>query len=419
MDYYISLSGDDSNSGVSKTVPWRSIARVNAAQLKPGDSVRFQANQTFIGNLSLSGMGDMDAVDKPITIGSYGKGRATIAAGTRPGFVAKNRGGVHIVELNFVGAGAEQNENHGICFINTLPGSIKLTHIRVDKVDVSGFKQSGISIIAKPVDKSWSGFRDVEITHTTSHDNGDAGISAIGVWNPEQEGYSHAGIYVSNCCVYNNLGIPGKENHSGDGIVLAQTDGALIEHCQAYENGRLNDHEGGGPVGIWAWDSNCVVIQFNESHHNRTGSSKDGGGFDLDGGMKNSIIQYNYSHNNDGAGYLVSQFSGAKAFHDNVIRYNLSVNDGQKNRYGGIHLWSTGANGGIRDTVFYENTIFIGASAAGDPVAVDCRSRGIHNIGIYNNTFIRRSNTGGNLIRGETNPSVIFSDNTTVTVNEI
>ena len=43
---------------------------------------------------------------------------------------------------------------------------------------------------------------------------------------------------------------------------------------RAYENGRLNDYEGGGPVGIWAWDANRVVIQFNASHHNRTGSSK-------------------------------------------------------------------------------------------------------------------------------------------------
>ena len=128
----------------------------------------------------------------------------------------------------------------------------------------------------------------------------------FGVWNPEREGYAHTDFYVGNCSVYRNAGIPGKGSHSGNGIVLAQVDGALIERCRAYENGGLNDYEGGGPVGIWVWDANRVVMQFNESHHNRTGSSKDGGGFDLDGGVRNSTVQYNYSHDNDGPGYLLA-----------------------------------------------------------------------------------------------------------------
>ena len=212
----------------------------------------------------------------------------------------------------------------------------------------------------------------MKITHANVHDNGDAGINCFGAWNPEDEEYAHANIYVGNCRAYRNAGIPGKESHSGNGIILAQVDGATIEHCETYENGRLNDHEGGGPVGIWTWDSNRVVIQFNESHHNRTGSSKDGGGFDLDGGVRNAIVQYNYSHDNDGAGYLLAQFEGAKAFHGNVIRYNLSENDGRRNSFGGIHLWSTGANGGIRNTTIYQNTVLTSKSATGNPAAVDC-----------------------------------------------
>lgn len=430
MDYYINLSGDDSHSGLSKTQPWRSIDRVNATQLKPGDAVWFQANQTFRGNVSLAGT-PADTAAPPITIGSYGEGRATIDAGTGPGFFAKNMGGVRLVDLNFVGAGTEKNTSSGIWFRNTLPGAIKLAHIRIHKVDVSGFKHAGICIIAQPVDESSSGFFDVKITHATVHDNGDAGISCRGAWNPEQEGYAHANVYVGHCRVYKNHGIPGKGSHSGNGIVLAQVDRATIEYCEAYENGRLNEHQGGGPVGIWAWDANRVVIQFNESHHNRTGSSKDGGGFDLDGGVTNSLVQYNYSHDNDGAGYLLAQFSGARAFHDNVIRYNLSLNDGRKNNYGGIHIWSTGANGGISNTVFYHNTIFAAASANGNPAAVDCLSEGIRNIRFYNNTFVTGKmgarlettppgvgSVGGavRLIRGKANPEVIFKDNTYLSV---
>ena len=176
----------------------------------------------------------------------------------------------------------------------------------------------------------------------------------------------------------------------------------------------MNDYERGGPVGIWTWDSNRVVIQYNESHHNRTGSPKDGGGFDLDGGVQNSIVQYNYSHNNDGAGYLLAQFEGAKPFHNNIIRYNLSKNDGRKNSYGGIHLWSTGSNDGIRDTAIYQNTISTSKSDTSNPAAVDCITEGIHNIRIYNNTFITDGYTP--LIRGEDNTEVSFENNTCTTV---
>ena len=264
MDYYINLFGDDSNSGISHKQPWQSIDRVNATQLLQGDSVWFQANQTFKGNLYLSDM-ETDTEDEPIAFGSYGEGSATIDAGTGTGFFVKNRGGVRIVNLNFVGSA--QKTSSGIWFVNTLSEHRKLSHIHIDKVDVSGFKHAGIGITSQPIDDSWSGFNDVKITHANVHDNGDVGISSKGVWNPEEVGYAHSDIYVSNCRVYRNLGIPGKGSHSGNGIVLAQVDGATIEHCDASENGSLNDYEGGGSVGIWTWDSNRVVIQYNESHH--------------------------------------------------------------------------------------------------------------------------------------------------------
>ena len=411
MNYYVSLLGNDSNTGSSETQQWRSIDRVNAAQLLPGDSVWFQANHTFVGNLCLAGVRQSSRhTPSVLTIGSYGSGRATIDAGSGAGFIAKNRGGVHLVNLNFVGAGASKNTSSGILFINTLPGSVKFAGVQIHRVDVSGFKYSGISLVAQPTDMSWSGFRDVKITNTTSHDNGDAGISCIGAWNPDQKGYAHADFYIGNCSAYRNAGIPDKGSHSGNGIVLAQVDGALIEHCRAYENGSLNDYKGGGPVGIWTWDANRVVIQFNESHHNRTGSSKDGAGFDLDGGVTNSVVQYNYSHDNDGAGYLLAQFEGARPFYGNVLRYNLSVNDGRRNRYGGIHLWSTGANGGITDTTFYANSIYMAQSADGNPAGVDCMSEGIRNIRIYNNCF--QTDGKAVLVRGETNRGAMFEGNT-------
>ena len=413
MDYYISPFGNDSNSGISQKHPWQNVKRVNATQLLQGDSVWFQANQTFKGNLNLS-ISDIDITDENITFSSYGDGRATIDAGIGAGFYAKNIGGVRIIDLNFVGLGTEKNNSSGISFVNTLPAHKMLEHIHLENVNVSGFKYAGINIASQPVDGGWCGFSQVKITHTVVHANGDVGINLKGDWNPEETGYSHSDIYIEKCRVFGNLGIPDKGSHSGNGIVLAQVDGATIEHCEVYENGALNDCDVGGPIGIWTWDSNRVLIQMNEAHHNRTNSSKDGGGFDLDGGVRNSIVQYNYSHDNDGAGYLLAQFDGAKAFHNNVIRYNLSENDGQRNTYGGVHLWSTGSNGGIRNTTIYQNTIKSSKSNTGNPAAVDCMTDGIHNIRFYNNIF--KTDDGTDIIRGEDNPEVIFKGNSCFTV---
>jgi hypothetical protein len=69
--------------------------------------------------------------------------------------------------------------------------------------------------------------------------------------------------------------------------------------------------EGGGPCGIWTAASRRVVIQQCDSFDNRTGRAADGDGFDLDGGCVECVLQYDYSHGNDGAGILVYTYGGA------------------------------------------------------------------------------------------------------------
>src|SRR6185436_921799 len=134
-------------------------------------------------------------------------------------------------------------------------------------------------------------------------------------------------------------GLPGIGRNSGSGIIVGDTDVATIERSVAWNNGKNCNYTNGGPIGIWAWDSNAVTIQYNESYSNQTGSSSlDGGGFDLDGGVTNSIMQYNYSHDNDGAGYLLYQFNGARPFGNNTVRYNISQNDARQGHYAGIYI---------------------------------------------------------------------------------
>ena len=76
----------------------------------------------------------------------------------------------------------------------------------------------------------------------------------------------------------------------------------------------------------------------------------------------------------------------------------------------GIHLWSTGANGGITDTSFYANAIYMAQSPHGNPAGVDCMSNGIRNIRFYNNCF--QTDGKAAFVRGETNRGVLFEGNT-------
>ncbi|MBO2029782.1 T9SS type A sorting domain-containing protein [Siccationidurans ginsengisoli] len=259
-----------------------------------------------------------------------------------------------------------------------------MNHLRLDSLDVSGYRNDGILV------GSWnglSGYADVRITNCQVHANGEAGLCSYAFY--PATGLAHHDWYVGGCTAYDNAGRADITNtHTGNGIVLSGIDGALVEKCVAYHNGWLNANQSGGPVGIWGWSCNNLIIQLCESHHNMSGTSKDGGGFDLDGGCTNSVLQYNYSHDNQGPGYLLAQFGGAPAMHDLTVRYNISENDARKYNQGAIELWSSGDNGGIVRANIYNNTVYLGATADGSaPSAAYITSDGITAVALRNNTL--------------------------------
>jgi hypothetical protein len=364
--YFVDNTAAPDGDG-SALLPWDSIADVNGASFSAGDVVQFQGGQTYDGSLFF-GADDTGSPTAPILITSYGTGRAMISAGLDHGLVARNTAGLTISNLNFLGTGQGANTSSGIWFDNTLGGASKLPHVFIDSVDVSGFGKYGITIGGSGSSgKAGFGIPDadpanpvngVRITNAAVHDNILGGIETHGVFSSTAIDYANDNVYVGHCNVYNNTGYAGSPTHSGDGIVLSDADGLLIERNVAFNNGAKNTHVG-GPVGIWVWDVNGAVIQYNESHHNKTASTADGGGFDLDGGVTNSVIQYNYSHDNDGAGYGIYQFQGARPFFKNTVRYNVSENDARKNGYGAIDFWNGNGSNGIRDIDVYNNTVYV------------------------------------------------------------
>lgn len=387
LTYFISTTGDDTQEGTSVATSWRTIDRVNAATLQSGDRVLFKGGETFPGSIMLRTT-DSGTPNQPIVVSSYGPGQATIASSTSCGFYAQNIAGVEVRRLTFVGAGRLSNSTSGIVFYLDLPNS-HLSYLRLDSLDVSGYQKSGISI------GSWqgtSGYDDVRITACQVHANGEAGLSSY-----SESLAAHQNWYVGNCQAFDNSGRADvTTTNTGNGIVLSGIDGALIEYCTAYHNGWLNANTGGGPVGIWGYCCNNLVIQRCEAHHNSSGTEPDGGGFDLDGGCTHSILQYNYSHDNGGPGYELCQYIGAPAMYDLTVRYNVSVNDAREDNKGALQVWSTSANGGIQGAAIYNNTVFLSPPADGSrPKVVYICSDGFSDLSLRNNIL---QSTGGLLM---------------------
>jgi hypothetical protein len=336
--YYVDgLKGNDQNTGTAPEEAWRSIARINQVNFDPGDQVLFAGGQTFTGTL-LFQQEDSGTQDHPIKISSYGNDRALIHGGTGCGFQLDGCAHVVVSNLTFIGCGRKSgNDGSGVELHRT-------RHVKLDSLEVSGFRLSGVYA---------AGDENTRITNVYAHENGFAGISTYG----EDENARLKNLYIGYCVAANNPGDPKNlDNHSGNGILAGCVDDGLIEYCEAFNNGWDMPRKGNGPVGIWGYDCDRLIIQHCISHDNKTASGAyDGGGFDLDGGATRSILQYNLSYNNHGCGYLLGQYPGAKRWKDNICRYNISINDGLTNHFSGINFFA--ADEGISDAQVYNNII--------------------------------------------------------------
>ena len=377
VNYYVSHTGNDEADGTSTNAAWRTVDRVNHARLHPGDHVLFEAAASFPGNLRVSAE-DAGTADSRVVIGSYGKGRATILAGQKSGVTVENAGGVTIKNLIVVGSGRTNNSGYGVCCDNTLTNGQRLAFIRIANVEARGFGVFGILVGGLQ-----SGFEHVLVTNCVMHGNLRAGMEVAGrlPWNSTV--YAHADVRVTHCQAFDNTGDPTYlKNHSGSGIILYQIDGGVMEDCTAWNNGALC-HSAGGGVGLWTCASRNVIIQHCESYGNRT-SGGDGGGFDIDGGCVDCVLQYNYSHDNDGPGLMVYSYPYASfADRGSIVRFNISENDSRKGkRYAGLWVRTDGRE--ITGLEIYNNTVTIGPWT-GEAALIDAHSVEAR---VRNNIFI-------------------------------
>ena len=370
-EYYVSNDGNDNNPG-TKTKPFKTIEKINSLKLNPGDKILLRGGDEFVGTLKLVLNGKQD---KPITVSSYGDSTATVNGGNLQAIIIKGDY-FELSNINAKGNGRKEgNTTNGIEISES-------SNAYIQDIVTQGFQKSGLLVFDSKL---------IQLRDITAVNNGFSGIFVSGATD-KRSSY----INIRRCHAENNPGDPTQlDNHSGNGILVAYSDAVLIEHCVATNNGWDMPRTGNGPVGIWAYESNGVTIQYCISYKNRTSKGgKDGGGFDFDGGIVNSTIQYCLSYDNEGAGIGLFQYAGASLWYNNTIRYNISVNDARTTEgSGGIFVWN-GANDStqLADCYIYNNLVISTYAPAVqfEPMSLN------KNFGFYNNIFIGR----GEIIHG-------------------
>jgi regulation of enolase protein 1 (concanavalin A-like superfamily) len=349
--YYVSTTGSDTNNGTSSNSPWRSISKVNSISLHAGDSVLFKGGQTFYGSLEV-GPKDAGTSTAPVTFGSY-DGQATINSGGANGATVLDASGIWFEDLDFTGSPSSAPQS-GITF-EGYTAKTYYTNDHINDCSISGYWTAGVLV---ETSSSSGGFQGLQITNNAVYNNVESGIQTCSGATGDT---SILGLYVAYNQVYNNYG-DGFSTCTGSGIELGNVTGATVEYNNAYENGSKG---GNGGVGIWAYTSNDVTFQYNRSYDNVTKGDHDGDGFDFDADVSNSVMQYNYAYGNDGTGAQLDQWKNDSDFTNDIVRYNVFVNNGRENNYGNLEVW-----GKVLNSYLYNNVIVTTPGNSGSDSAI-------------------------------------------------
>jgi hypothetical protein len=385
ISYYVNTEGSDGNDG-SSNAPFKTIEQLNKIVLKAGDRIYLQGSQVFTGPLKFQ-PNESGTAGNPVVVTSYGNGQAVIDGGNGSAININGSGYLNISVLQLKGSGRKEgNAENGFVISNG-------HHINVDSVEVKGFQKAGLLVNISNL---------ININRVYAHDNGFAGIFIAGTYGNRD----CKNIKVTNCVAENNPGDPTNlTNHSGNGIIAGYCKNILIDQCTAFNNGWDMPRIGNGPVGIWCFEADSVIIQRCISYKNKTSvGGEDGGGYDLDGGVTNTIIQYCLSYENHGSGFGIFQYAGASKWHNNTVRFNISRNDGSVSAaHAGVYVWNSSENPAeFTDLLFYNNIIYNETGAA---ISYSWQS---DNAGFkfYNNIFVSKDT----LVRG-TELSVDYKGN--------
>jgi Right handed beta helix region len=345
--YYVdSVHGKDSNPGTAPDAPWQTLAKVSAEQFRPGDRILLRSGSAWRGQLAPKSSG---AEGGPIVFDRYGEGPKPRIDGDGSVDDAVRLYNVQYVELRNLevtnrGPGGESVRRGIHIFLDNF-GTAK--HIVIAGMyihDVNGTnakKDNGGIIFRTNGSRTPSRFDGLTIERNIIWKVDRSAIAAESYHWPRAHWFPSLNVVIRDNLV---------DDIGGDGIVPWATDGVLVEHNIARNcNRRAESYN----AGIWPWSTDNSLFQLNEASLTRT--TRDGQGFDSDFNSRNTLFQYNYSHDNEG-GFMLICTPGKRNPVQNVgnigtvVRHNISRND----RARIFHLSAA------EKTVVEDNAIYVG-----------------------------------------------------------
>src|SRR5262249_31723885 len=153
---------------------------------------------------------------------------------------------VVIRDLTVVGDGLGTSTGFGVLVLHRRPDAARLDRVRIEDVEARGFRWAGLYVGGVPDGlprfraqrRGRLRFRDVQLRRCTARENLYFGIYVDGSGKGRADDYANQDVVLVGCVAADNPGDPHfTENHSGNGILVGDTDGAVIEGCVARCNG--------------------------------------------------------------------------------------------------------------------------------------------------------------------------------------
>jgi hypothetical protein len=266
--------GDDARSGLRPDRAWRSLRRVEAERLRPGDAVLLKRGGRWEGGVAPAGDGTLT---RPVTLGAYGEGPRPVIDGIHRDAVAL-RDASHWVVRDLA---LTSDPAYGRCGLQaqaTRKGR-RPSDLRVFNVVAFDNGGPGINIAFAG---EGDGYDGVLVENCLAFCNGGEGIN---IYGRNRRGCRNA--VIRRCTAYENRGSPGA------GLMISAGENGLIERSRAYNNVSIN---------IWTWNARNITIRRCEAFR---GHESDAGGFDLDYGTEACTIEYCYAHHDEGPGFLL------------------------------------------------------------------------------------------------------------------
>ncbi|SKB74964.1 right-handed parallel beta-helix repeat-containing protein [Luteibacter sp. 22Crub2.1] len=349
--YYVDGGGgNDGHDGSSATQAWRSLDRLNKTRFGPGDRILFRRGSDYPGAFLPRGSGSANA---PVVVDAYGEGALPHlhADGSAPSTVRlQNVEYWTVRNLEISNKGPQMaprrtavhlyHEDFGIAH------GIVLQGLHIHDVNGTPVKKDGggsaILVQAKTKDKP-TRYQDLSITDNTIERTARDGILFLGA------GSRKAGLATGVVVRGNRIsGVP------GDCILVKGCDGALVERNTVSRCGALP--RGEAAAGIWPFDSDNTLIQYNEVSDHK--AYADGQAYDADFNCRGTVIQYNYSHDNIGGMALVCNDGRNASDVGNtgtIVRFNVSINDALRK----TDSASLRISGPVAGSQIYNNIIII------------------------------------------------------------